>query len=40
MPKEAQFAEGLARQNCLNRSGVVSFPIHFVLGISGAQQKA
>ena len=27
------------RQNGLNRPGVANFPIHFVLGVSGAYNK-
>ena len=36
IPKEVQFMEILARQNGL---GVADFPIHFVLGVSGACNK-
>ena len=39
IPKEVQFTEILACQNSLNRSGVAKFPIHFVLGVSGACNK-
>ena len=39
MPKEVQITEILAHQNGLNQPGVANFPIHFVLGVSGACNK-
>ena len=39
MQKEVQFTEIVLCKNGLNRSGVANFPIHFVLGVSGACNK-